>query len=149
LACCVRSWCANPISFFLLCLPPPPLYPHLHTKADVVIGPHGAGLFNAPLFAKNGTVVISFGLIPEHGSKEDNLIATCKATGIKCVCDSDKKLNNYPSTILLFQFFFKLRDRDIEMCVCVCVFFALSLSPLVIIPHICVLWYSFKQQQST
>jgi len=55
----------------------------LFQDASVVIGPHGAGLFNAPLFSARGTVLIAFGLHSEHEAKEDNLIAVCAATGLK------------------------------------------------------------------
>jgi hypothetical protein len=55
----------------------------LFQDASVVIGPHGAGLFNAPLFSSRGTVLIAFGLLAEHEAKEDNLIAVCAATGLK------------------------------------------------------------------
>jgi hypothetical protein len=40
-------------------------------------------LFNAPLFSARGTVVMAFGLHPEHEGKEDNLVAVCAATGLK------------------------------------------------------------------
>jgi len=57
----------------------------LFASAAVVVGPHGAGLFNAPLFSHPGTAVVSFGLVAEHKEKEGNLAAACSAVGQRFV----------------------------------------------------------------
>ena len=50
--------------------------------ASVVVGPHGAGLYNAPLFAPRGCVLVPFGLDAADASKEDNLRSACDAVGM-------------------------------------------------------------------
>jgi len=66
----------------------------LFAGADVVVGPHGAGLFNAPLFCRRGVLLIAFSLLVEHEDKEGNLVAACAATGIK------NKATTTPTTTL-------------------------------------------------
>ncbi|KAL1515145.1 hypothetical protein AB1Y20_004206 [Prymnesium parvum] len=51
--------------------------------AAAVVGPHGAGLFNAPLFAPPGARLIAFGLEGHDVEKEDNLRAACQAVGME------------------------------------------------------------------
>ncbi len=50
--------------------------------ASVVVGPHGAGLYNAPLFAPRGCVLVPFGLDAADAPKEDNLRSACDAVGM-------------------------------------------------------------------
>ena len=68
-----------------LCPAPPLPWPY--------VGPHGAGLYNVPLFSPAGTVLLSFTLWPEHESKESNLVAVCAGLGLRMV-----RLTNFQSS---------------------------------------------------
>ena len=57
----------------------------LFDGAAVVVGPHGAGLFNAPLFAPNSATLVAFGLRKAEANKEDNLKWACEAVGMRMV----------------------------------------------------------------
>ena len=55
----------------------------LFAGAAAVVGPHGAGLFNAPLFAPATSPLVAFSLQPSDAEKEDNLRAVCAAVGMR------------------------------------------------------------------
>ncbi len=65
--------------------------------AAVVVGAHGAGLFNAPLFSRTAectggrgsSTLIAFGLLTEHKSKEGNLVSACARVGLRLEILSD------------------------------------------------------------
>ena len=56
-------------------------------RAAVVVGPHGAGLFNAPLFMRatetRAPVLVAFALEDHQREKEDNLEAAADAAGVQ------------------------------------------------------------------
>lgn len=72
--------------------------------AAAIVGPHGAGLFNAPLFAPTGSTLIAFGLRAAEAEKEDNLRETCQRVGMRMVGPpgvSASYFGNYTLTDLL------------------------------------------------
>ena len=78
----VGGWEVHPVSLSALSFAETR---ELFTGAAVVVGPHGAGLFNAPLFAPARSSLVAFGLKAEDAAKEDNLRAACEAVGMGMV----------------------------------------------------------------